>query len=132
MLAISLEKEIKVASRALLVYLIISALLREVFTMSVLKFLYTFSKVSPLFLSNSPMTILSGFIKSSIATPSLKNSGFIHTPKVIPAFFFEYFSKRGNTTFNVVSGATVLFTTTRWYSFLLAKAFPICSETFLI
>ena len=45
---------------------------------------------------------------------------------------FEYFSKRGNTTFNVVSGATVLFTTTRWYSFLLAKAFPICSETFLI
>ena len=114
MFAISLEKDIKVESSALLVYFIISALLRDVRRKSVLKGLYAFVKASPLFLSSCPITILSGFIKSETASPSLKNSGFIQMPQASPAFFFECFSINGRTIFCVVSGATVLFTTIAW------------------
>ena len=42
-----------------------------------------------------------------------RNSGFIATPKSTPAFLFECFSKIFVTTFLVVPGVTVLFTTTR-------------------
>ena len=66
-----------------------------------------------LLLSIPPRTMRSGSMKSPIASPSVRNSGFIPTPKSGPALFPEYCSRSGSTTPSVVPGTTVLLTTTR-------------------
>ena len=88
--AISFIKVIFVAKKAFDAYLINSAALREVFKYCApleIKGLYKFFKIRFDFLSLVPITILSGYVKSLIASPSLKNSGF----DTIVNFFLEFF-----------------------------------------
>ena len=87
--------------------------------------LYSFLRNKPLFLSIAPMTILSGFIASSTAFPSRKNSGFIQSPNS-PIFFPENFSSNVKTTDSVVVGTTVDFTTITLYLLLFLSNLPIC------
>ena len=61
-----------------------------------------------------PMTIRSGTMKSSMAEPSDRNSGFMPTPRSAPARLPEASSRIGSTTLSVVPGTTVLFTATTW------------------
>ena len=56
----------------------------------------------------APITILSGFIKSSTAKPSLKNSGFETTSK----FLTPCFAKMSVTDFEVPTGTVLLLTIT--------------------
>ena len=80
--AISFINETFRARKALEAYFIISALSISVKrTGASLRFkgLYNSFKVSSAFLSVTPQTTLSGLIKSSIADPSLKNSGLDDT-----------------------------------------------------
>ena len=53
-----------------------------------IKGLYKFFKIRFDFLSLDPITILSGYIKSLIASPSLKNSGLETTENFFLLFFF--------------------------------------------
>ena len=69
-----------------------------------------------------PITILSGFKKSSTAKPSLKNSGFETTSNSQIAFL-----EMTCLTFSAVPTGTVLLSTITLYSFILS---PISFETF--
>ena len=80
-LAIMFMKLTFIARNALLAYLINSAFSKLVMIFGLLKSWYISSKILALFSSFAPITILSGFMQSSIALPSFKNSGFTAIPK---------------------------------------------------
>ena len=73
--AISLIKEIFMARKALLAYLIISAERRSVTRIGQSRGLYNSATASAALWSLAPITTLAGFMKSETACPSLKNSG---------------------------------------------------------
>ena len=79
------------AKNALDAYLISSAALLEVWIYLAplaIKGEYRFFKILLDFLSFEPITILSGKVKSLIASPSRKNSGFDTTENLFFEFFF--------------------------------------------
>ncbi|KAF5045130.1 hypothetical protein DSECCO2_484550 [anaerobic digester metagenome] len=73
--------------------------------------------------SVAPMTTRSGFRKSLIAIPSLRNSGFMARPRSVDVLP-EVLSRSGPTTSLVVFGGTVLLTTTVCLPFFFDKANP--------
>ena len=90
-LAISLIKVILVAKKALDAYFINSELLLLTVKNFAPLFIigkYNFSKIGFVFFKLfDPITILSGYLKSLIASPSLKNSGL----EIISNLFFLFF-----------------------------------------
>ena len=84
MVAISLMKEILVASMQLAAYLVISAL-RMPMTISLsrvrAKGAYSSRMVAAALSDEVPMTTRSGFMKSEMASPSFRNSGLETTSK---------------------------------------------------
>ena len=111
--AISLENEIAVASRQFEAYLIISAVRGLVRTRSTPSNpAYASSRAARLRPSSVPRTTRSGLRKSRTASPSVRISGLVATPKSTPALFPDASSSSGSTTCSVVPGTTVLFTTT--------------------
>ncbi len=108
----------RVASMALLAYLIISALLMSVIIigLSILA-LERYNEVIIFwaFLLSEPIMIRSGFSKSFTAAPSLRNSGLETTSKSIFVFWFSamiFFTR------SAVPTGTVLLLTTILYSFM--------------
>ena len=90
--AISFINVIFVAKKAFEAYFINSAARLDVFKYCApfeIKGLYKFLKIRFVFLSFDPTTILSGKVKSLIASPSLKNSGLETTENFFLEFFFE-------------------------------------------
>jgi hypothetical protein len=75
-LARALTKETLVARKAFEAYLIISAVRRSVITTSVGMLRYSSATRRAAAASVEPSTTRSGFLKSSIAEPSRRNSGF--------------------------------------------------------
>src|SRR3972149_10384935 len=75
MLAISLMKEILVARKAFEAYLIISAVRRSVITIRERKARWSWATLSAASGSSDPTTVRAGFMKSTIADPSRRNSG---------------------------------------------------------
>ena len=115
-LAISLIKDILVANIAFATYLVISELLTSIRTnLSWLdtKGAYSFLRVSNISSFSAPITIRSGLMQSSTATPSLRNSGFEAMSILISKFLsFMIFSICSLTLKQVPTG-TVDLTTTR-------------------
>ena len=112
------------ARKALDAYFTISAAVSPVRTMGAFSPEYAVSTRSPAFLSSLPITIRSGLIKSCIARPSRRNSGFMINP--IFCFFRQLsFKTSGITTSCVVPGGTVLFVAITWYFSEPRRAWPI-------
>ena len=116
--AISFMKLIRVANIALAAYLVISA---EAISMKITLKLFRSmglyrrvisSRASSL---STPTTTLSGFIKSSIASPSFKNSGFDATSKRIATLRFLSSPSIAALTLWLVPTGTVLLVTTKQY-----------------
>ncbi len=126
-LAISFIKVIFVASIAFAAYLVISEL-RSSITIIGLPLRtngsYRVVILSAAFLLRVPITTLSGFIKSSTAAPSLKNSGF-ETTSNSASVFEEIFSC---TLSAVPTGTVLLFTITLYSGYLLNRS-PSSSAT---
>ena len=76
-----------------------------------------------------PITILSGFLMSWKAWPSLMNSGLNRTVKSSRFFLSDALSRRGITMFSVVPGSTVLFITIVWWLSLVFNILPIWVRT---
>ena len=62
----------------------------------------------------------------------VENSGFEIKPKSLPAFFLEFLSKIGNTTFLIVPGITVLLTRMVGFFLFLEISLPTFLTTALI
>src|SRR6266850_1611091 len=75
------------------------------------------------------MIVNGGLWKSSMAVVSRMNSGFMHTPKSLPACFEDFFSKSGITMFSTVPGSTVLRMVITWYVFESFNNSPMRSTT---
>ena len=89
--AISFIKEIFIAKKALAAYFVSSALFTSMNSNGfpcLTKGAYNLLRISMAFSLSVPITTLSGFMKSSTATPSLKNSGLLTTQKLsaLPPF----------------------------------------------
>ena len=90
--AISFINVIFVAKKAFDAYFISSAALLDVFKYWApfeINGEYKFFKILFDFLSLEPTTILSGYVKSLIASPSLRNSGFETTENLFLLFFLD-------------------------------------------
>ena len=119
--AISLIKLIFVASIQFAAYLIISALSMptEMNGFSVRRNgLYSSSRISAAAGSSTPTTTRSGFVKSSIAAPSLRNSGFDAMLNVVSVFALIHAATR-----RFVPTGTVLLQTTTVLAFRYGAIF---------
>ena len=109
-LAISLMKLILVASMALATYLVISALsgdmTRNGFSVR-RNGVYSSCSTSPTSGRRTPTTTRSGFMKSSMAAPSLRNSGIAGDVALAAGEFFE----PGHSLALVPTGTVLLMTT---------------------
>jgi hypothetical protein len=78
---------------------------------------------------SSPITVFGGEWKSATEVPSRRNSGFMQTPKSVPAFRPDSRSMIGIRWSSTVPGMTVLRITMVGKSVRPRIPWPICSQT---
>ena len=120
-LAISFIKDILVASIEFAAYFIISAEGISVIMIrsdTSIKGLYNFDIISRAFILSTPITTLSGLIKSFIAAPSFKNSGLEATSNSTEIPRLSISSRITFFTFLAVPTGTVLLVTITIYFFM--------------